>query len=131
MTPMIDVIFLLLVFFVATASFQAVEEVLPTDVRLPGVLGPAAPPDPALLDLEEIVVRVLRVDGRPRWRIQEKEYERLDQVGAVLAAVARVKNDLPVILDVAGDVPLGRVIDVYDLCRRIGLAKIQFAASVK
>ncbi|MEA1952290.1 MAG: biopolymer transporter ExbD, partial [Planctomycetota bacterium] len=29
MTPMIDVIFLLLIFFVCTASFQMLEEVLP------------------------------------------------------------------------------------------------------
>ena len=32
MTPMIDVIFLLLVFFLATSSFQVVEKLLPSSV---------------------------------------------------------------------------------------------------
>ena len=41
-----------------------------------------------------------------------------------------VAGELPVILDVDGEVPLEDVIDVYDLCRRIGLDRIQFAASV-
>ena len=37
MTPMIDVVFLLLIFFVATASFQMVEHVLPSSLQaLPG-----------------------------------------------------------------------------------------------
>lgn len=126
---MIDVIFLLLVFFIATASFRAVEEVLPTNVRLPGTAAEAAPIDPEIADLDEIVVEVLWEDGQPRWRVQGRQYDRLEDVGAVLAAVARVKNDLPVILDVAGEAPLGRAIDLYDLCRRIGLAKIQFAAA--
>ena len=129
MTPMIDVIFLLLIFFVCTASFRAVEQVLPTNLLLPGAIGSEAPIDPEVADLDEIVVKILWADGRPRWRINEKDHDRLDDVGAVLASVARVKNDLPVILDVDGAVPLENVIDAYDLCRRIGLMKIQFAAS--
>ena len=43
MTPMIDVIFLLLIFFVCTASFRAVEEVLPTNLSLPGAIGAESP----------------------------------------------------------------------------------------
>ena len=49
MTPMIDVIFLLLIFFVCTASFQAPEQILPTNLRLPGSLDNLPPPDEALL----------------------------------------------------------------------------------
>ena len=129
MTPMIDVIFLLLVFFVCTASFQAVEEVLPTHLLLSGASNAEAPVDPRLIDLDEIVVAIGWTDGRARWRINDKDYERFDEVGAVLAAVARLKNELPVILDADDNVPLENVIDAYDLCRRLGLVKIQFAAS--
>ena len=32
MTPMIDVVFLLLIFFVWTASFQIVEQILPSEI---------------------------------------------------------------------------------------------------
>lgn len=129
MTPMIDVIFLLLIFFVCTASFQAVEETLPTNLQLPGALESRLPPPEELLDLDEIVVKILYDAGRPHWQINQRDYQDLAGVRGVLAQVARLKNDLPVILDVAGDVPLENVIDVYDACRRIGLSKVQFAAS--
>jgi biopolymer transport protein ExbD len=129
MTPMIDVIFLLLVFFVCTASFQAIEQILPTRLSLPGAIDSPAPPDPDLEDLDEIVVRVLWVDGRPAWEINRRQYGSLAQVRAVLEAARNLKSDLPVILDVEPDVPMEHVIDVYDLCRVVGLQRVRFAAS--
>ena len=131
MTPMIDVIFLQLIFFVSTASFRAAEEVLPTHLKLPGAIESQTPPEPDLLDLDEIVVKIFFDGGRPRWRINERDYPRLEDVRGVLASVARLKSDLPVILDVDGNVPLENVIDVYDVCRQIGLQTVQFAASEK
>ncbi len=129
MTPMIDVIFLLLIFFVCTASFQALEEILPTNLSLPGAIAADVPVDPELEDLDEIVVKILWRKGRASWQINRRDYVRLDRVRAVLRAAAQIKVDLPVILDPAPDVPLEAVIDVYDLCRQIGLEKVQFAAS--
>lgn len=129
MTPMIDVIFLLLIFFVCTASFQPVEEVLPTNLSLPGTVDSPVEIEDVLEDLDEIIVKILWTGDRPGWRINQREYGELDDVGSVLEAMAEVKLDLPVILDVDGDVPLENVIDVYDLCRRIGLQRIQFAVS--
>lgn len=131
MTPMIDVIFLLLIFFVCTASFQAAEQVLPTNLSLPGTMDSEVQVDLEWEDLERIVVKILRRDGRATWQINDRDYLRLEEVRAVLTAAAAVKTDLPVILDVDGDVPLEDVIDVYDLCRQIGLETIQFAASVE
>ncbi len=133
MTPMIDVIFLLLIFFVCTASFRSPEQVLPTRLSLPGVVPSDVPPDPEQLDLEEIVVEVLwrNVDGRWRaqWQINDRDYGQLEEVRAVLVSVRQLKSDLPVILDVEPDVPMEDVIDVYDLCREVGLERVQFAAS--
>ncbi len=129
MTPMIDVIFLLLIFFVCTASFQPAEEILPTSLSLPGSIESPVPVDPEIEDLEEIVVKVLWV-GEIAWEINQREYRRLDEVRGVLDAIARrVQPDVPVILDVDGIVPMESVIDVYDICRRVGLEKIRFAAS--
>ena len=129
MTPMIDVIFLLLIFFVCTASFQPPEEVLPTNLSLPGTIDNVRV-DPEWEDLEELVVKVLRSRGRTTWQVNQRDCGRLDEVRAVLVAASEVAGELPVILDVDGEVPLEDVIDVYDLCRRIGLDRIQFAASV-
>ena len=129
MTPMIDVIFLLLIFFVCTASFQLPEEILPTRFTLPGTSTAEVPLDPELVDLDEIVVEILWRDGRPAWRINKRQYVELAEVGAVLATIRRMQSDLPVILDVEPAVPMEHVIDVYDLCRSVGLQRIQFAAS--
>jgi len=129
MTPMIDVIFLLLIFFVTTSSFQPPEEVLPTNMSLPGSTSETVEIDPLEEDLDEIVVKVLWRQGGPRWEVNQREYQNLDQVGGVLTAVVGFQDDLPVILDVEGVVPMESVIDVYDLCRQIGLQRIQFAAA--
>ena len=129
MTPMIDVIFLLLIFFVCTASFQVVEEVLPTNLSLPGSVRTEIEIDPLQEDLDEITIKILRRGDRSAWQVNQREYDRLEQVAAVLSAAAEVKIDLPVILDVDAEVPIEDVIDVYDLCRQIGLRRIQFAVS--
>lgn len=131
MTPMIDVIFLLIIFFICTSSFQAPEEVLPTNLSFPGALGVKSMLDPMLEDLDEIVVKILWGDRGVAWEINKRQYASLVEVHAVLDAVAKVKSDLPVILDVDPQVPLENVIDVYDLCRHLGLQKVQFAASAE
>ncbi len=129
MTPMIDVIFLLLIFFVSTSSFQPPEEVLPTNMSLPGSTSEVVEIDPLEEDLDEIVVKVVWRESGPRWEVNQREYQQLNQVRAVLSAIAGFRADLPVILDVEGVVPMENVIDVYDLCRQIGLERIQFAAA--
>lgn len=126
---MIDVVFLLLIFFVCTANFQQPEEELPTRLSLPGAIETSAPLDPEIEDLEEIVVKVLW-EGEVAWQINERKYRRLGEVRAVLEAIAsRVKPDVPVILDVEGIVPMESVIDVYDVCRLAKLTNVRFAAS--
>ena len=129
MTPMIDVIFLLLIFFVCTASFQVVEGVLPTNLSLPGSVKTEIEIDPLEEDLDEITVKIFQRGDRPGWQVNGRDYDRLEQVGAVLRAAAEIKIDLPVILDVDAEVPIEDVIDAYDLCRQIGLKRIQFAVS--
>ena len=128
MTPLIDVVFLLLIFFVCTASFQAAEEVLPTSLSISGATAPqsAVEPDP---NLDRVIVKI-RGDGSDiRWIVNDEPYRGLDEVRGVLAAVAQIDPTLPVILDVGPAIALGNVIDVYDICRLAGFEKIQFAAS--
>lgn len=131
MTPMIDVIFQLIIFFICTSSFQPPEEVLPANLSFPGAVGVEATVDPMLEDLDEIVVKLLWGQQGIAWEINKRQYASLLEVRAVLDAVAKVKPDLPVILDVAPPVPLENVIDVYDLCRHLRLQKVQFAASAE
>jgi biopolymer transport protein ExbD len=133
LTPLIDVIFLLLVFFVWTASFRIAEYVLPssvseasdvasgTNLRLP------PPPD---ADFADVVVRVLWTDGRPEWRINDEPLARLPDVRSRLSRIHEVNHAAPVVIHPDSEVPLGHVIDLYDIARVVGFAQVQFAADV-
>ena len=133
MTPLIDVVFLLMVFFVWTAGFQFAEYMLPS--RLAVVAGTGAttiePPPPPEEDFDKVVVRVQWVADQPAWKINDTSVETLQEVRSRLEGIAAIKRDVPVVLHPDQEVPLGHVIDLYDLARRIGFAKIQFAASEK
>jgi biopolymer transport protein ExbD len=128
MTPMIDVVFLLLVFFVWTASFQAIERSLPSRLLATPGSGSAAEIDPELADFERVVVRVQWRDNQPSWQVNDRPLAGLDQVRQTLAAIAAIGASVPVVIDSAPEVPLGYVIDVYDLARLEGFGEVQFAA---
>jgi len=129
MTPMIDVVFLLLIFFVWTASFQIVEHLLPSRLIAVGGEGPPTDLKPDMEDFDQVVVRLLWDRGEPIWLVNDTPRASLQEVGKTLETLAEIKTDIPVILDPAAEVPLGHVIDVYDLSRQVGFRKIQFAAS--
>ena len=62
-----------------------------------------------------------------QWIVNERPCDSLAEVRQVLHAVAEIDRTLPVVLDVGGEVPLGDMIDVYDLCRLVQFEKIEFA----
>ena len=126
MTPIIDVIFLLLVFFVCTANFYPPEKVLPMDTSLPGNIETAAAnPDPVNLDI--VLIKIIFED-KPLWQIEGNQCSSLHEVHNILQLLKNEKADIPVIIESADDVPMEDVIDVYDVCRRVGLTDIQFGA---
>ncbi|MAZ94413.1 MAG: hypothetical protein CMJ73_00040 [Planctomycetaceae bacterium] len=128
MTPMIDVVFLLLIFFVWTASFQVVEYVLPSELST--LLGNQAAVDvpPPEADFEDVVVRIHWIGDHPEWTVNDQQADSLEELHQQLQAIARIKQDAPVILHPDQEVPLGDVINVFDISRLIGFEKIQFVA---
>ena len=126
MTPMIDVIFLLLVFFVCTANFTPPEEMLPLETMLPGNVH-AEVLLPELEHLDVVLIQII-FDNELRWQIEGNLCLSLRDVQQVLRQIGDVKPDIPVIIESADAVPIENVIDVYDVCRQIGLTRIQFAA---
>jgi biopolymer transport protein ExbD len=128
MTPLIDVVFQLLIFFVCTASFEAAEELLPTSLvaeqaTVAGTTEPEPPP-------ERVVIKIRLADGRVRWLVNEQPYADLTSLDAALLRVAAIDRNVPVTLDAEGAVPLGDVVDVYDRSRLAGFRTIQFAANL-
>jgi biopolymer transport protein ExbD len=129
MTSMIDVVFLLLIFFICTASFQVLESTLPTSLEAAGSTATEVPPD-FEQPTERVIVKLSLDGGRVAWVVNDRPYDNFREVHAVLRQVASIDNGLPVIVDADGAIPLGDVIDIYDLCRLAGFIKIQFAAPV-
>ena len=126
MTPMIDVIFLLLVFFVCTANFMPMEAMLPMDTAFSGgVDADMNLPDLTNLDIVEVQIFF---DGKPHWQIAGNRCSALYEVQSILKAIQHVKPDIPVVIEPADGVPMENVIDIYDICRRVGLLQVQFSA---
>ena len=137
MTPLIDVVFLLLVFFVWTAGGRIAEKWLPSSVSTqspPSASDGATndePPPPPEADFERIVVRVVRTDAGLLWSVNQTPVASLDAAGKQLVDIARINADVPVVLHPDGEVPLHAVVAAYDVARRAGFAKVSMAAAWK
>ncbi len=126
---MIDVVFLLLIFFVCTASFQLPESILPTPISQGGV-DTNLPPELEAVELERILIAVAQKNGRTELAVNGQHCVSLGRLAELLVALASLDSTLPVILDIEGETPLGSAIEVVDRCRLAGFAKIQFAAKL-
>ena len=132
MTPMIDVVFLLLVFFVWTASFVITEQILKSELSQEAGSDPVEQVDPLPeQDFENIVVRIGYDGNSPTWQINDTTVASLAEVKASLLNVSNVKPDAPVILRPESLVPLGYVIDAYDTVKVSGFQKVSFAVNMK
>lgn len=127
MTPMIDVVFMLLIFFVWTASFHVPELILPSSLITQNEGQGSQPVDPELEDLERVVVRMTLAPTGLAWSVNDVPVGSLVVVRERLNIVAKIKNSLPVLVDPAPQVPLGDVIDVYDAAKVAGFQNVQFA----
>src|SRR6476646_3401877 len=132
LTPMIDCVFLLMIYFLWSSSFAIAEMSLPSKLSA-AVAGGGTPrvnePPPAEADFPNVVIRILWNGSSSVWTVNEVPLASLDELKQRLANIARIKRDAPIVLDPASDVPLGDVIEVFDVSRLVGFQKIQFAAS--
>lgn len=133
MTPMIDVVFLLLIFFVCASIGQIPESLLPTPLSS-GALEATQEVD-VPKPLGEVWVKLRRVHG-PQETITQAELN--DQIYAdwtdlrgTLRELASVAPEIPVILDIGPAVPVGDLVDIYDTCRSAGFDSVKFAASAQ
>lgn len=130
MTPMIDVVFLLLIFFVWTASFQVIEHILPSEMKAQMGSDTTQPLDPVPeQDFDNIVVRIRWSDSGPVWTVRDQPMASIDDVRNMMTAIAKVKIDAPIILHPDPIVPLGVVIEAYDISKQVGFEKVSFAVN--
>lgn len=129
MTPMIDVVFLLLIFFICASARQSREALLAANLPA-GSIAAAQAAAPVQVD-QAFVKLKLQPDGTTIAEINGTDYATIELLETQLRALAEVGPEVPVILDIAGPVPFGDVIRVYDLCQRLKFTTIKFAIDLK
>jgi biopolymer transport protein ExbD len=129
MTPMIDIVILLLIFLVCAAVGAISESLMPTPLAPGGVVE-----SPLAVGRKEWLTQIwlnLRREGGGHRTIVEmngRDYDDLNLLREQLTALAEAAPESPVILDIAADVPLGDLIRVWDACRTAKFESINFAA---
>lgn len=129
MTSMIDVVFLLLIFFVCAAAGNVYELLLPT--RLPAA---GAVPSMQMIEQDESALPVDKIliflsigeAGQTVMELNGTAYETFGKLRNVLLGLAAIVPENPVVLDIAPDVSAGEFVRVYDTCRAAGFKKINF-----
>lgn len=130
MTSMIDVVFLLLIFFICAATGAVQESLLATDLAPTGGVASESPVksvDPVQIETWLKLARGTEGDSFIV-TFNDTEFTDLDRLEATLQAMASIDASNPVILDIAADITLGEMVDIYDRCRRAGLESVNFAA---
>ena len=132
MTPMIDVVFLLMIYFIWSSNTGTAEQLLPSSISPPtsgaGTTPSNEPPTPED-DFEPVVVRIVAANGQVGWRVNDTPMASFAELQTKLASLGRINPSAPIVLHPDPDVPLGSVIDVFDTARLIGFQKVQFAVN--
>jgi len=119
--PMIDVIFLLLCFFVASQIFSQWETEI--DIKLPTASTGEVPERlPG-----EIIINIL-ADGSIVVNRQKLEQ---DALASLLGRIASLFRGQPVLLRADGSTPYEHVIRILDMCRQADIWNISFATAAQ
>ncbi len=131
LTSMIDVIFLLLIFFVFTSDFKEPEKRLPTNLSGAGAVATTVETlTQEERDLGKITVRIaVNAENETVWTVDGRRVESLAAVEETLTKLREIDPNVPAIVAPERNVPIESALDVYDVARRVGLGKIKLAAS--
>lgn len=132
MTPMIDVVFLLLVFFLTTASFQRLEKLLPSSVSAKSdtTLGESqdTPPSPPQEDIHDCVIKLKNQGDKIEYQWNGLVVASLQEIQERLAAILKVRADIPIIVDPEDSILAGDALRVYDTAKRAGATAVYMVA---
>ncbi len=132
MTPMIDIVFLLLIFFIITASGQISEALLPADLSAAGTVdSEVIVPELEPLALEIWLKLTVNAQGDTEVDMNGTTYRDMDKLKSQLLILAELGPENPVILDIASDVPFGDTVNVHDTCLAAHFDSISFAADAE
>ncbi|MBN1845517.1 MAG: biopolymer transporter ExbD [Sedimentisphaerales bacterium] len=121
MGAMIDVVFLLLIFFMCTTSFQPTESGL--SAQLPQVGGAVREPQ----DYEPIWIRLAGDAETVHIVCDRRACADFDALAEELR-LRRAIADIPVVLAGQDRIPFAAIVRAMDLCYEVGFSRVAFAA---
>lgn len=117
MTPMVDVVMVILIFFMASAAFLGPEWFLRTNLPVQGTASAGSEPVRLLIGLSQAAGEtVLTMNG------EASPWERLEP--ALKDQFARAPDRLIVLVSPAEDVPYDAVVRVHEACARVGITRV-------
>ncbi|MDP1663545.1 MAG: biopolymer transporter ExbD [Methylobacter sp.] len=122
-TPMIDVVFLLLIFFMVTTTFNRQTEV---NIKLPEAEGSAAEEHPKTVSLvidANGIYALVGDDGLPHQLIDQSRAGLKQE----LSALAVNSKDVPFIINADDKTPNKAVMTALDIAGQVGFSRITFA----
>ena len=120
-TPLIDVVFLLLIFFMVSTTFDHESEV---NITLPKASKEIAHAKPDAINVA--------IDAQSRIYVNQKELinSRISTIKEALYDIAADLEDAPIIISADEETPYQIVIRTMDAARQLGLIKITFATRI-
>jgi biopolymer transport protein ExbD len=120
-TPLIDVVFLLLIFFMVSTTFEHESEV---NITLPKASKEIAQAKPDAINVA--------IDAQSRIFVNDKELlnSRISTIKEALYDIAVDLEDAPIIISADEETPYQIVIRTMDAARQLGLIKITFATRI-
>jgi biopolymer transport protein ExbD len=115
LTPLIDVVFLLLIFFMVSTTFTKESRL---NLELPSAQGETS--------LQESVVLEVVVDASGHYRVNERALalQTVEALMKAMADAAQDNSDIPVIITADAKSPHQSVITAMDAAGRLGFAKL-------
>ena len=123
MAAMVDIGFLLLIFFMCTSSISQLESSLPSQVSQ---LGPGSGRESE--DILPYIVRLERVSEGVLVSIEDRPCATFDDLFEKLRGTYARGGDNQVLIKGQGTVPFGYMVAALDACRRAGFQKVAFSA---
>ncbi len=126
MTPLIDVVMVLLVFFILIFTYSVLEK------RLEAPNASSAHAGPAVITKQQvkeqmIQVTLRRADGRTVYRVEDKEVPK-EMLLAALRGYVRKDNRTTLLMDADPDVPHGDTVYVEDMASGAGMERVLLLA---
>lgn len=122
LTPLIDVVFLLLIFFMVSTTFDRDAEL---GIELPQAAGaPAEAADEAL---------TVSIDARGRYFVNGQLLinTQLETLMSAMRGILAERDDPPVVIHADGSAQHQAVVKVMDAAQQLGLARLRFTTSAR